>query len=91
MRKDRFLLGASADVPNMWSHAVLRQLTESARQQTRAREWTSSDRVGAARRALVVLLSRRGLCRVLVELPCASVADLLFLSHLLKGRDKGEG
>ena len=47
MRKDRFLLGSSADVPDMWSHAVLRQLTESARQQTRARQWTSGDRVGA--------------------------------------------
>ena len=57
MRKDRFLLGASPDVPGMWSDALLRQLAESARQQTRARQWTSGDRIGAARRALVVLLS----------------------------------
>jgi hypothetical protein len=57
MRKDRQLLGSSADVPDVWSYAVLRQLTESACQQTRAREWTSGDRIGAAGRALVVLLS----------------------------------
>ena len=55
------LLGSSEDVPDMWSDAVLRQLAESARQQTRARQWTSGDRFGAAGRALVVLLSRRGL------------------------------
>jgi len=48
MRKDRFLLGASPDVPDLWSHAVLRQLAESARQQTCARQWTSGDRIGAA-------------------------------------------
>ena len=48
MRKDRFLLGASTDVPDLWRHAVLRQLAESARQQTRARQWTSGDRIGAA-------------------------------------------
>jgi hypothetical protein len=57
MREGRFLLGASPDVPNVWSHAVLRQLAESARQQTRTRQWTSGDRIGAAGRALVVLLS----------------------------------
>jgi hypothetical protein len=56
MRKDRFLLGASPDVPDMRSNAVLRQLTESARQQTRARQRTSGNRIGAAGRALVVLL-----------------------------------
>jgi hypothetical protein len=61
VRKDRFLLGTSPDVPDVWSYAVLRQLTESARQQTRARQWTSCDRIGAAGRALVVLLSRRSL------------------------------
>ena len=57
MRKDRFILGASPDMPDMWSHAVLRQLAKSARQQTRARQWTSSDRIGSTGRALVVLLS----------------------------------
>jgi hypothetical protein len=49
----------------MWSYAVLRQLTESTRQQTRARQWTSGDRIGATGGALVVLLSRRGLRRIL--------------------------
>lgn len=49
----------------MWSYTVLRQLTESARQQTRTRQWTSGDRIGAAGGALVVLLSRRGLRRIL--------------------------
>ena len=67
MRKDRILLGASPDVPDVWSHAVLRQLAESTRQQARARQWTSGDRVGAAGRALVVLLSRRGLRRILSD------------------------
>jgi len=65
MRKDRFLLGASPDVPDVWSHAVLRQLAESARQQTRGRQWTSGDRIGAAGRTLVVLLSGRRLYRIL--------------------------
>jgi hypothetical protein len=65
MREDRFLLGASADVPDVWSHAVLRQLAESARQQTRTRQWTSRDCIGTAGRALVVLLPRRGFHRIL--------------------------
>jgi hypothetical protein len=56
MREDRFLLGAPPDVPDVWSHAVLRQLAESARQQTRAHYRTSGDRIGTAGRALVVLL-----------------------------------
>jgi len=43
MREDRFLLGASPDVPDVWSHAVLRQLANSARQQTRARQRTLSE------------------------------------------------
>ena len=56
MREDRFILGASPDLPDLWSHAVLRQLAESARQQTCPRQWTSGDCLRAARRALVVLL-----------------------------------
>jgi hypothetical protein len=56
MREDRQLLGPSTDVSDMWSDALLRQLAESARKQTRARQWTSGDRIGAARRAVVVLL-----------------------------------
>ena len=57
MHQDRQLLGSSANMPDMWSDALLRQLTESARQQARARHWTSGNRIGAAGRALVVLLS----------------------------------
>ena len=58
MREDRFLLGASPDVPDVWSHAVLRQFAESARKQTRKRQWTSRDCIGAAWGALALLLSR---------------------------------
>lgn len=68
VRKDRFLLGASPDVPDVWSHAVLRQLTESARQQARARQWTSCDHFRATRRTLALLLSRRCL-RGILKLP----------------------
>jgi len=53
----RRILGSSPHLPDMRSHALLRQLAESARQQTRARERASGDRIRAARRALVVLLS----------------------------------
>ena len=72
MREDRQLLGSSTNVSDMWSYAVLRQLTESTRQQTRACQWTSGDRVGAAGRALVVLLSRRGLRGVLSQVELES-------------------
>src|SRR6476469_9780350 len=65
MRKDRFLLGASPDVPDVWNHSVLRQLAKSARQQTRTCQWSPRDCVGAARRAMVVLLSRRSFRRIL--------------------------
>ena len=57
VRENRWLLGSSAHMPDMWSDTLLRQLTESARKQARARQWTSGDRIGAAGRALVVLLS----------------------------------
>jgi len=49
MREDRRLLGASADLPDMWSHALLRQLAKPARKQTRARERASGDRIRATR------------------------------------------
>ena len=65
VREDRQLLGSPTDVSDMWSHAVLRQLAESARQQTRGRQWTSGDRIGAAGRTLVVLLFGRRLYRIL--------------------------
>ena len=74
MREDRFILGSSPDVPDLWSDVVLRQLAESTRQQTRAGQWTSRDRLGAAGRTLALLLSRRGLCRVLSN-DCVLVSD----------------
>ena len=40
----------------MWRDAVLRQLAEPAREQTRARNRTSRHRFRAAERALVILL-----------------------------------
>jgi hypothetical protein len=58
MRKDRRVLGSSAHLPDMWSYALLRQLAEPARQQTRARDGTSRHRVRTAGGALVVLLPR---------------------------------
>jgi hypothetical protein len=59
VREDGQLLGSSAHLPDMWSNAVLRQLTESARQQTRARQRTSGNRIRTTRRTLDLLLSRR--------------------------------
>ena len=57
MREDRRIVGASSHVPDMRRHPVLRQFAESARKQTRAREWTSCDSIRTTGRALVVLLS----------------------------------
>ena len=44
---------------------MLRQLAESARQQTRSRQSSSGDRIRATGRTLVVLLPRRGFHRIL--------------------------
>jgi hypothetical protein len=65
MRKDRRILGSSAHLPDMWSYALLRQLTEPARQQTRARDGTSCHRVRTGGGALVVLLPRRDVLQIL--------------------------
>jgi hypothetical protein len=65
VREDRRLLGSSADLPDLWHYALLRQLTESARQQTCARHGTSSHRFRPTRRALVILLSSRRVRRIL--------------------------
>jgi hypothetical protein len=51
-------------VPDVWRHALLRQLAEPARQQTRARERASGHRVSAAKRTLVILLSGRRILRI---------------------------
>jgi hypothetical protein len=65
VREDWQLLGPSADVPDVWRHAVLRQFAEPARKQTRSRDYTSGDRIRTSRRALVILLSGRRVCRIL--------------------------
>jgi hypothetical protein len=57
MREDRQLLGPSANLPDMWSDALLRQLAKPSCEQTRARERASGNRVCTTSRALVVLLS----------------------------------
>src|SRR2546423_13261416 len=59
VREDRRAMGPSSDLPNLRRDAVLRQFAEQARHQTRARERPCGHRFGSARRALVVLLSRR--------------------------------
>ena len=59
VRQDACPLGAPADVPGMRLDAVLRQLTQSARIASRAKQRTRRDRVGGAGRALAVLLSGR--------------------------------
>lgn len=65
MRENWRALGPSADLPGVRRDALLRRLTQSPRHQARAREQTSRDRVGRARGALVVLLSRRRFCGIL--------------------------
>ena len=58
VRKNGRLLGASANVPDMWDNTVLRQFAESARHQTCARQRAPGDRLRATKRKLAVLLSR---------------------------------
>jgi len=65
VHQDRQLLGSSANLPDMWSNALLRQLTQSARQQARALQRTSGNRFRATRRTLALLLSRRRARRLL--------------------------
>ena len=65
VRQDRRAVGAFANMSGMRRDVVLRQLTESTRQQTRTRDWTPRDCVRAARRTLAVLLSGRGVRPVL--------------------------
>src|SRR6266550_6308181 len=65
MREDRCVLGTSAHVSDMRRNGLLRQFAEWARHQTCARKRASGHRFGAAWRALVVLLSGRGVLRIL--------------------------
>src|SRR5215211_5020195 len=65
VREDRREMGASAHVPGVRHHAMLRQLAEQARQQARAQQWSPGRRIRRTRRAVAVLLSRRVVRRVL--------------------------
>src|SRR5712675_2346245 len=65
MRKDWFILGAFAHLPDMRGDALLRQLTKSSRQQARSFIRSSCHCVRSTRRTLVLLLSRRCLCGIL--------------------------
>jgi len=65
MREDRFTLGPFADLPDVRRDTLLRQLSKSSRQQTRARNRASSHRLCSTWRTLVVLLFRRRVCRIL--------------------------
>src|SRR4029077_19369374 len=83
MRKDRRALGASADLPDLWSDALLRQLAEPSRDQACAHQRTSGDRVCTTGRALVVLLSGRDALRILIA-ASARVGCLFSLGFLDK-------
>ena len=65
MRQDQVALGSPAHVPELQCDAVLRQLPEPARDETRARERPSGHRIGGAGRAMAVLLPGRRVRRVL--------------------------
>ena len=71
VRRDRCRVGASAHLPGVRRDAVLRLVAEPSRQQARARQPARGDRVRGARRALVVLLRRRGI-RAILDCPCTS-------------------
>ena len=60
-------LGPSTDVSGVRHDALLRRLTEPPRHQARAGEQASRDRIGGAGGALVVLLSGRRLCGILMQ------------------------
>src|SRR5262249_34234363 len=74
VRQDRRAVGPPADLPGMRGDALLRQLAESARDEARAGQRTSGDRVGRTRRTLAVLLSRRRLCGILIADRCSLFA-----------------
>lgn len=65
VRENRRAMDAFAHLSAMRRDFVLRQLAESARQQTRARGGTSGDRLSATGRTLVVLLPGRRFQRIL--------------------------
>jgi hypothetical protein len=74
VREDRGSMASSAHVPGMRRDALLRQLTEPAREQTRARKRTPGHCIRSAGRTLVILLSRRRVRRILERRQRAPVA-----------------
>lgn len=68
MCEDRERLGSFAHLPDLRRNPVLRQLAESAREQTCPRQRPSGDRLGRTRGALALLLPGRRLCSVLTQL-----------------------
>jgi len=77
VREDRIDLGPSPDLPGVRCHALLRQFAPAPCHCPRATDDASSDRLSGAGRAMVVLLPRRRLYRVLNDaharcLACAS-------------------
>src|SRR5437879_11062011 len=71
VRENGRAVGASAHLPAVWRHLVLRQLAQPPRDEARARERASGGRLGGARGAVAVLLSRRSVRRVLKRPPMA--------------------
>ena len=65
MCEDWFPMGAPAHLPDVRCDALLRQLTEQARDATRAGHQPSCYRIGRAGRALALLLSGRFVRRIL--------------------------
>src|ERR1051325_2414671 len=65
VREDRIELGASAYVPDVRRHTLLRQLAEPARNEARTNDDAPGHCVGGTWRTVAVLLPRRCLRRVL--------------------------
>ena len=81
LRKAWRFMGPFADVSGMRRDTLLRQLAESAREQTRTLERASGHRLSPAWRTLALLLSGRRLCRIL--------SDGVLLSELGRACHKG--
>jgi hypothetical protein len=65
MRQDWIALGPLAYVPDLWRNTLLRFVAQQARKQTRQNERSPRYCIGRTERALVILLSGRGLRGVL--------------------------
>lgn len=58
MHQDRLGMGASPHLSDLWSHAVLRLVSQPACEQTRPRQQPSGHRIRGAEGTMAVLLSR---------------------------------